>query len=363
VFQPSTFGVFLLLGIALFLDGRRFWAIASLLAAAIFHPTYLLSAGVLTAVFMGITLWETRRPRPALDLGLAALIGVAPILGYSLTVFSGSDPETTARAREILVNFRIPHHAIVSNWLGYAAWLKLGFVIAALVLLHGKKERQPCQDCRSFEMFHILFWPALLAVTLTVAQVATGSVELALLFPWRLSTWLVPLAVSLLAGGALGWAWRRFHWERASRWMTGIAIGSALLLAAAGLAKTCGDWQSKQGSPDRPMMAYVRENKQSGEVYLIPVKMQDFRLETGAPAYIEFKSIPYQAEEVLFWYHKVLLAGDFYRRGDCDKALIQLRWEGVTHLVLPPGSPGIDCPGVRAVYSDGVYGIYEVPQP
>jgi hypothetical protein len=129
------------------------------------------------------------------------------------------------------------------------------------------------------------------------------------------------------------------------------------------LAKTYGDWQSKQSSPDRPMMAYVRENKQSGEVYLIPTKMQDFRLETGAPAYIEFKSIPYQAEEVLFWYHKVLLAGDFYRRGDCDKTLIQLRWEGVTHLVLPPGSPGIDCPGVRAVYSDGVYGIYEVPMP
>ena len=360
VFQPSTFGVFLLLGIALFLESRRFWAILSLLVAAIFHPTYLLSAGVLTAVFMGITFWETKKPRPALDLGLVALIGVSPTLWYSLTVFTGSNPETTARAREILVNFRIPHHALVSEWLGYAAWLKLGLVILALLLLYATRKRHPTPNLQS-ATFNILLWPTLIAVSLTALQAVTGSVELALLFPWRLSTWLVPLSVSLLAGWALEWTWRRFSWGRESQRMAAISLMVAALLALGGAVKTWGEWQSKQSSPDRPMMAYVREHKQSGEVYLIPTKMQDFRLETGAPAYAEFKSIPYQAEEVLLWYHRVLMAGDFYRRGNCEETLPQLRWEGVTHLVLPPGSPGADCPGVRAVYEDEAYGVYVVP--
>jgi len=368
VLQPSTFGVFLLLGIALFLEGRRFWAIFSLLIAATFHPTYMLSAGVLTAVFMGITFWETRKPYSALGLGLAALIGVSPTLWHSLIVFGGSDPESTARAREILVNFRIPHHALVSEWLGYAAWLKLGFLILALGLLFFTRKFPTRQFASSAAaksqlfVFQMLFWPALLAAGLTAVQVFSGNVELALLFPWRLSTWLVPLAVSVLTGWGLNAIWPRFHWGSRFRPGTAISLVIALLLALAGMAKTYEAGQVKQNSPDRPMMAFIRENKESGQVYLIPTKMQDFRLETGAPAYAEFKSIPYQAEEVLFWYHKVLLAGDFYRRGNCVETLIQLRWEGVTHLVLPPESPGIACPGLMEVYADEAYGVYRLPQ-
>ena len=90
VFQPSTFGVFLILSIYLFLRERRGWAIVCLLVATTFHPTYLLSAGILTAVYMGITLWETRKIGPPLALGVGALIGVRPILWHTLATFSGT---------------------------------------------------------------------------------------------------------------------------------------------------------------------------------------------------------------------------------------------------------------------------------
>jgi len=300
VFQPSTFGVFLILSIYLFLRGKRGWAIVCLLIATSFHPTYLLSAGVLTAVYMGITFWETRRVGPALALGVGALVGVLPILWHTLTTFGGTSPKLTALARKILVEFRIPHHAIVAEWFDASVLVKLGCVGLALVILYFGKKQVAGEVTVTLKvtvtspekLFHIILWPSLIAVSLTLVQVFTQNVLLALLFPWRLSTWLVPLSVGLIAGWAVYWSFERFHLARYSNWIITISGILAIIFAVVGIAKFQISWQEKQALEDRGIMAYVEANKQSGDVYLIPLKMQDFRLETGAPAYIEFKSIP-----------------------------------------------------------------------
>jgi hypothetical protein len=109
-------------------------------------------------------------------------------------------------------------------------------------------------------------------------------------------------------------------------------------------------------------MAYVEAHQQPGQVYLIPTKMQDFRLETGAPAYVEFKSIPYQDVEVLEWHRRVLLANNFYTLGKC-RDLPQLAAEGVTHLILPTDHPASQCPGIAPQYQDKSFGVFILPQP
>ncbi len=58
VFEPSTFGVFLLLSIYLFLRRKPFLAVLSAVVAATFHPTYLLSAAVLTIAYLWVTFWD-----------------------------------------------------------------------------------------------------------------------------------------------------------------------------------------------------------------------------------------------------------------------------------------------------------------
>jgi hypothetical protein len=52
IFQPSTFGVFLLLSIYVFLKGKPFFSVIFLGVAASFHPTYLLGAATLTLSYM-----------------------------------------------------------------------------------------------------------------------------------------------------------------------------------------------------------------------------------------------------------------------------------------------------------------------
>ena len=79
--------------------------------AATIHPTYLLSAAALVLSFMVVTYQEDRSLRKALLLGVFAFILVLPILTFSYINFAGIPAETSSRAQDILVNFRIPHHA------------------------------------------------------------------------------------------------------------------------------------------------------------------------------------------------------------------------------------------------------------
>ena len=111
------------------------------------------------------------------------------------------------------------------------------------------------------------------------------------------------------------------------------------------------------------MMAYVDENKQSGEIYLIPLKMQDFRLETGAPAFVEFKSIPYKDIDILEWRRRVKLVNNFYTKARCKQILDFAEDEGITHLVLAADHSARHCKQIDRKYQDDAYGVYKIIQP
>ena len=351
VLQPSTFGVLLLLSIYLFLRGNIFWSLLPLLLAPTVHPTYLLSAGVLTAVYMGITLWEQRNFRQPLMIGLLALIGVLPILLHTYLVFQPTTEQFTTLAREYLVEFRIPHHAQLSVWWDLTVVIKLLLIAVAIYLARGKR------------IFSILLFPFLVALFLTVIQVVSQSNTLALLFPWRISTVLVPLSLSIVLSSLVSWLNNSFegffHKNEKGFLITTLVISLLLALVGAGIFYS--NRMDKANSLDRSIMEFVGENKTSQQVYLIPLHMQDFRLETGVPAYVEFKSIPYLDVNVLEWHRRVRLANRVYQapyqRLGCE-ALSELSAEGVTHVVLPYDHTVQNCPNLERLFL--TFEAYEV---
>jgi len=351
VLQPSTFGVFILLSIFLFLRGKTLWSIFSLVLTATFHPTYLLSAAMLTLVYMGLSFKEKKQLMIPLIIGGTALLGVLPILIHALLTFGGTIQKLTMRSRELLVEFRIPHHAIPAEWLDGSVIIKIALITLALYLT------------RKTHLFHILCWPFLIGVFGTLVQIVTRSNVIALLFPWRLSTWLVPLSAAAITFKTveLGAPWIEKRIPKKFILTSSVII--SLCLAGTGLVKSIWETQEKNNSADRPMMAYVSESKNSGDEYLIPLDMQDFRLETGAPAYIEFKSIPYKDVDVLEWYRRVSLAGNLYRasrkRDGCSIAA-DLYLEGVTHIVLPYDHTIKNCSNLEKQYVDIDYEVYKV---
>jgi hypothetical protein len=353
VFQPSIFGVLLVFSIYLFLLNHSYFAIIALALAATIHPTYLLSAGILTTIYMWITYWEEKQLTKAIGLGVFALVLVLPILAYAYFSFATTPSETTAQAREILVNFRIPHHAVISEWWNLTVLLDLIFVAIALYLIRGTK------------LFTILLTGTLVGILLTLAQLFIQSDMLALIFPWRISVIIVPLSTSIIPAFVISMAIDRIppQWAWFNQAILAICSILIALLFAGGIYRMSVDFSMKNMSSDREMMSFVQNNQTKEDVYLVPIKMQDFRLVTGAPIYVDFKSIPYKDTDVLEWHRRQRLAGKFYRTQDCD-LLIQLSNEDqLTHLVLEASSPIPPCPFLKELHQDDYYRIFIITTP
>jgi hypothetical protein len=351
VFQPSAFGVLLILSIYLFLSGRAGPAVIAAVAATYFHPTYLLGAGVLVCTYMLVTLFNHQGGRKALWIGAAALLLVLPVLLFVSRSFGGISDEVR-RAQDILVHFRIPHHALVAEWLDITTGAQLLLVAGALWVV------------RSSTVFPVLAIGSGSALALSVAQLISRSVALALAFPWRLSVILVPLSTALLLGYLVERVTRKLaaSWSKRSALILSVLCWICLIgLVAAGALRFWIESDEKAAVPEYALYLFVRETKGPRAVYMIPTKMQDFRLETGAPIYIDFKSIPYQSGEVLEWYRRNRFADSIFDQEELGCAdLDAVRQEGVTHLVAESSVKVNSCDGIEINYRDSHFSIYEL---
>lgn len=377
--QPSVFGVLLAVAVALFVRGRPYLAATCIALAATVHSTYLIAGGLLTIGFLAVLAGRKEFRRGALVGGLA-LVLVLPVTGYVLWKFAPTDAMAFRGAQKILVTFRIPHHCQPRLWLDPIAALQIGWIVLAVLLV------------RRTALAGVMAVTLVLSALLTVVQVQTGNDTLALLFPWRISAVLVPIATTIVLAKLVGLL--PLNGER-----TGVrAVLGAVAAALAG----AGVWimttgQGYQTNPNEVgVLEYVRQTKKPGEVYfipvtvpnpplaqtthgslssdfkplpgklkdgrLIPVDLQRFRLPTGAPLYVDFKSIPYQDIDVLEWNQRISWAEEIQnelREGREEKAIALLHREGVTHLVWPAKESKL-AEGVEMTYEDGYYRVYRL---
>jgi hypothetical protein len=370
VFQPSTFGVFLLVSLYLFLSRRDVLGGLAAAAACLFHPTYLLGAGLLITAVTIIRWVETHHLLIAMRPMLILLVGAIPILLYTLTTFGLSNGEIATQARLILVDYRIPHHARVFSWLDATVAAKLLLILSALFVLKPPiyaSLRFASSNLRPNKSFSprqslglILAVVSLAALALTILQTFSGELRLALLFPWRISILLVPVSsLVLLVTAIQSWLKESVFARPAGRQI--IILFSMLMIflsVLVGLVRLKLDNDRKIAEPERLVQNFIYTNPQPGNIYLIPTKMQDFRITSGAPAYIDFKSIPYAELDVLEWYQRQNTADKYYSRGDCAIPTTLAQRRLITHVIQPAEiSP---CKNFESVYQDTAYSIYRI---
>ena len=375
MFQPSSFGVLLIGAIALFVRGRAFLAAACVALAGTFHSTYLLPGALLVAGFVTALLIEGQARR-AVAVGALALLLVAPVGLYVLSTFAPTSAELFAESQDVLANFRIPHHSRVDLWLDPVAWLQLIWIAAGIALARPRR------------LLLVLAAAAGLAVLLTLVQVATGNPTLALLFPWRISAVLMPVATGVILSRLV---MVLPAWSETSR----VRVASALVvlgLMAAGVWIGVAGLGFQSGGAERALLEFARQTRKPGQVYFLPVdvpklasttrgslssdfkpigdkkrdrrvippSLQRFRLATGVPIFVDFKSIPYKDVEVLEWRRRLSFAQDVQEkmhRGDQAGALRALRECGITHVVVPAGE---SLKGARKVHEDEHYRVYRI---
>jgi len=375
--QPSAFGVLLVAAVALFARGRPYLAAAAVGLTGNLHSTYLLPGALLTLGFLTALLLE-RRWRVALGAGALALVLVLPAVAYGVIQFRPTSAETFAEAQDVLVNLRIPHHSRPDVWLGPVAGVQIAWVALALALVW----RTP--------LFPALGVPAALSALLTALQAVTDSQALALLFPWRVSAVLVPVAATIILSrlvAALPAAGERAR--VASFAAVAVLAGAGVWIMATRQAFLGDDgelplmehaWRERASGqvwflpvrlqpPPKPASGSLssdflplEEKKASGKV--IPVDLQRFRLHGGVPIFVDFKSIPYKDTEVLLWRNRLLLAQavqEDLKAGQWSQARAELRRLGVTHLVLAAGGPAPG-EGAKKVYEDQRYLVYRLAE-
>ena len=378
--QPSVAGVFLIASILAFARDQRWRAIGWACLAGILHGTYLLGAAML--VFSSLLL-ECRqgRFRAAFAQGLAALVLVAPVVIYNLIAFSPTSAAEFAESQSILVHFRIPHHAEPERWFDGIALCQVAWVLLSLVLIRGSK------------LCWILSIVFVLSLLLTLVQIGTHSDTLALLFPWRTSAILVPLATAIILAKLVrrldSWLARR---SAGHAFLIKVSCGAILaVMMVGGILIEVFEWGYRTNPSELPLLEFVKTHQKGGDVYLLPVSLpklgagpkgaastnftpapragksghliavdlQRFRIVTGAPVFVDFKSIPYKDVEVLEWRRRLLWAEKIYSQRDWNQAALlhELAQNGITHVVT-----SADCDmqdnASKLVYEDASYRIY-----
>ena len=360
--QPSAFGVLLLASLAAFAHDRPTLAGALAASACVFHSTYLLPAGLL----VGAMLLPRRRRGEALRIGGVALLIVLPVIAYTLRTFSPTNTDTFAESQRILAEVRIPHHAVLGRWFDWVAALQLAWIGLGVWLV---------PLCVLVPVVSLFVW----GTVLTGLQWASGDPTFALMFPWRVSVVLMPVATAVICTKLAA-----LQGGRQVSVASGVLLG---FLAFGGLLVTTQRLGYHSNDAENELYAWVRANAKSGDVFLLPVRipavgtgrgavstsftppprpkpgsnlipvdLQRFRLHAAAPIYVDFKAVPYADKEVLEWLRRMKRCEAWYDGGwDRD----ELKAEGVTHVVSPLNRP-LAKEFLEEVHRDRAYFVYRV---
>ncbi len=351
VLQPSTFAALLLPSIAMFLRGRPVAAAVWAAVAATLHSSYLLSAGVLVAVYCGVLLFRDRTPKRALVTGGVALLLVAPTLIYTWLTFRPTSPQVFDEALRVYASVRNVREAGGGVWMTSGAAFQAALVIVAAAVFR----RRPVGV--------VLVGGAVVTAVLTLAQALSSAPIFAMLLPLRMTTWLVPLSTCLLVGaavtavcrGPLGLAVTR-------RTQTRVAAALVVLLAAGGVIDSVHRFRWAQALNDVPLMAFARETSGPDARYLIPPLLQRFRLGAEEPVVVDFKNYPFRDRDVLEWYARYQAVSRFYalQGAPACAALTDLvrRYDPTRVVMADPAT--LACPTARLAYEDAAFRVYDL---
>jgi hypothetical protein len=359
-FQPSIFAVLLLLSIYAFLYKRYVIAVLLLNITVAFHFSYFVSATILNLCYSFILIKEEgyKSKSKIIKNGIIFATLAIPFLIYVLTTFSPTSPETWNQYQDILVNFRFPHHAKPEAWIRRDSYFKVILVAIALHLI------------RKTRLFWIIFISYISAIGLTIIQVVSGSNTLALMFPWRISVYLVPISNTIIISYLILNILQNKKIKNILSNNNIIAIITSLIITVIIVSGYAAIVRNNIPDASIAMMNFVKQNKSAKETYLIPPKpleMERFRLYTGNPIFVDFKSHPYKDIEVIEWFKRITIANTFfdkssYTQQDCVFVDEISRSYGITHVVnYSDRHLGKVCANLNKVYGDQKYEIYKIP--
>jgi hypothetical protein len=148
-----------------------------------------------------------------------------------------------------------------------------------------------------------------------------------------------------------------------------ISVCCAVFVAVAGVSGLVATARLAREGPRRPpVWDYVTETVEEGGTYLVPLGFKGFRIDTGAPIFVDWKSHPYRDTEFLEWFNRANLAWRFYEAPSDDaaiEALSRIRAVSpITHVIAYERTRrALAHAGLRQVYDGPGYAVFEIADP
>ncbi len=294
IYQPSIYGVILLPALFYYLDGQNFKSLCCLFIATTFHPSLILTTGILGILFLTHL---RKNDQKITFLILGVLILLPSFLYIYLKIY---DPDFSVIASGILVNFRIPHHADLSSfgWLDVVRLLILGLSVVL------------CRDPVLKKILIMGLGFIIFFIVLVNILDETGIIydPLKLLFPMRLSIVFLPVAVVIVCS-EIFLKLKSYVGGFINDKMVLVLLLFTVSLVAYFSISPVFQAQNK----------YVNWNSYSSpeKVWLIPVQddlgfSQGIRLNLKQPVFVDKKSHPVNNSEIIEWKKRVDLSERFY---------------------------------------------------
>jgi uncharacterized protein DUF6798 len=312
--QPSEAGVILVISVLLF---AAHWPVSSAACAALavaLHPSIALGALILVTAACARLMIERQWRELIIFAGVFCLFAM-PAIGYTIIQFMPTTSDLADRASRILAREKIPLHAIPMQWVSTLDIIKILMIAIASYICRTENRR----------LSFIIVGSLVGGILLTVIFALVNDDRLLLLFPWRVSAVLSPIAVVLIVAALLNSLLQeriqsKYIWHT----LAFIAVVLAVLVQsmkmyhnypgfmpaywiAAAFTDRVHNMQI-QDRLDRTDVINWAKGQDPRDLYLVPLNFEQFRIKSGRPIFVDWKSHPFKDVEVIEWRRRIEVA-------------------------------------------------------
>ena len=384
--QPSSFGVFFLLGIYKTLvmlrkretitSSKLFRIQSYFLVATAFHPS-LIASYLIYIISLAITLILNKRitHKETTLLGAASLTILFFQFVLNPQLIKLTHPDISLRlALEYFASNRIPYHVIPAEWITTPEIIRLVICLLGVIAYW-------IRDKRSMSSFFLLM-VTLGMLTSIIVGLSPSSTSIQLGMPWRVSIFLYPIAffylvieiinvsivrrsetkilVAMIFGLlfllALGMKIFAFSiilvlfseiiGKRALQKIINIAI----FVCIVAFAFTSFDRTLKAYKADKPVLLEdFLPNLRDKGTGIVPLESDDLRLKYGLSIYVNNQAAPNASSEIKTWVNRVEQVKKIYAKPErlCGSQLLkENKW-----IILRKGTPIPECLKYKDIYS------------
>jgi len=287
--------------------------------------------------------------KSAIQIGVLALIFVIPLVYFVYSAFVSSPTEISTVAQSILVLDRLPHHALLSEFWSSKTTAFFLFMIG-MALFIGRDDS---------EFLKIISVPFFLSLIIVFIASLTDSHFMMLLFGQRSSVWLLPISSAYVIARLCAYV----EWDKVLNVNKKVLlflpiVFMALLSTYELFNKTYNHFSHKS---TKLFNVLAKLDYRQG-VMLVPLNgSEDIRLNAQVPIFVDFKSHPYKAEEVIEWFDRVNLTRDFYQSESAEERVsafkrIQAK-ENISYILSDINNPIYGCSLYKEIGSSIVYNV------